>query len=350
MPKRNLVVAALSYALAAGAAHGQDGEAPGESRAKNEGLAARSPFAVDDRPDKPRSDIGMPLLSFLLPGIDQWIEGQHPYGLLYSGIAVGGLVYANHVAQRNELKVGGTQAESGDDDKNDDGEDDEEALDQKDVAVRKYTLGTLLYQGAGGMSAYHSFRTSVLTRKHHGQYDFLEYEESPADIMMAPFRFQYLTRASTYVPLAIITAFSVIAVNQPIEDDAEIERDTLSSSDAFFAGAFSLNAGTHEEAMFRGWIMPVMMEYWQTPFWSNVAQSVLFAAAHLPTNPTPLPQLLLGYHLGNVTMDNRWRIGEAVFIHTWWDVVAFTAQYHYKLKDPEAPEAVLWLPPLYWYF
>jgi membrane protease YdiL (CAAX protease family) len=114
--------------------------------------------------------------------------------------------------------------------------------------------------------------------------------------------------------------------------------------------------------MFRGWIMPVMYEAWDSPFWSNAAQSLLFAAAHLPTNPAPLPQLLLGYHLGNVTMKNQWRIGESVFIHVWWDVLAFAGAYHYKQKKDEddadstdgrirvAAAPVLWLPPLQFHF
>ena len=98
-----------------------------------------------------------------------------------------------------------------------------------------------------------------------------------------------------------------------------------------------------------------MREYWDSDFWSNAAQSLLFAAAHLNTNPQPIAQLLLGYHLGYVTQKNNWTLGESIFIHTWWDVIAFSTIYHYKQAEPENEavqrlKPVLWLPPLQFAF
>jgi membrane protease YdiL (CAAX protease family) len=301
-----------------------------------------SVFAVDD-PDRARSDIGAPLLSFVLPGFDQWYEGQTDAAVIYTVTALGGLVYAANILDANpqpepEPTAAGTEEEK----------EENETIDSKDNTQRKYVLGNLLYQGSGGFSAYHSFRSAVRTRQPRGQYEFLTQEETPLELLAAPFDFSYLGRSTTLIPLGIIGALSYLTLSSEPADD--LEKDTFTGADAFFTGAYSLNAGTHEEAMFRGWIMPVMHEYWDSTFWSNAAQSVLFAAAHLNSNPQPIPQLLLGYHLGYVTQKNSWTLGEAIFIHTWWDVVAFATIYHYKRAEPENEavqrlKPVLWLPP-----
>jgi membrane protease YdiL (CAAX protease family) len=266
----------------------------------------------------------------------------------YSAVAVGGVLYASSISTANDLAEREKERREEAKERGDDP--DENGLDQKDIAERKTTLGLLLYQGAGGMSAYHTFRTAARTRQEHGQYEFLQADDTPADLLAAPFHFSYLTRVTTIIPLAVIAGISALQLSTPLEDDSDYERASFTQADAFFSGAFSYNAGTHEEAVFRGWIMPVMREYWDSDFWSNAAQSVLFAAAHLSTNPQPLPQLLLGYHLGYVTQRNHWSLGESVFIHTWWDVMAFVTQYHYKQRAPEDKKdlikPILWLPPL----
>jgi membrane protease YdiL (CAAX protease family) len=312
-----------------------------------------SPFSVLDDPDRPRSDIWSPALSFILPGFDQWWEGQYGYAATYTGVAIGGYAYASHVAQANNLNQDGSADDDAEDETADDkDEEDKTGLDQKDVAVRKATLGMLIAQGAGGFSTYHAFRTSVRTRKAHDQYEFLAYEESPGDILLAPFQFKFLARPTTFIPLGIGAGLMYLYLHsEPPED---MERTSFTSADAFFSGSYSYNAGTHEEAMFRGWIMPVMREYWGSDFWSNAGQSLLFAAAHLNTNPQPLPQLLLGYHLGYVTQKNDWRLAESVFIHVWWDVLAFATIFHYRQAEDDETASrilpVLWLPPLEFHF
>lgn len=302
----------------------------------------RPPVYELDEPDRPRSDIGMPIASFLLPGLDQWIEGQQTSAVLYSTVAVGGLLYSESIEKNNALVE---VAEHADGTKH---TFDSRSLDQKDVAGRKYLLGQLVYQGSGGMSAYHSFRTAALSRRSKGQYEFLPTDETPLDVFKAPFQFHYLTELTTIVPLGIIGTLSAIQLSQDPPEDAEYARTSFEGSDAFFAGAYSYNAGTHEEAMFRGWIMPVMAEYWRSPFWSNAAQALLFSASHLNNNPRPIPQLLLGYHLGYVTQKNSWYIGEAVFIHTWWNVIAFATQFSYRRVHDDNHASIapaLWLPP-----
>ena len=303
-----------------------------------------SPYRLRSEPTRARSDLVFPALSFLLPGLDQWWEGQLGSAAAYTGAAFLGVSYASHVAREENLVERVRQQQL----KDQEAGKKTSSIDQRDDVYRKYMLGNLIYQGAGGFSSYHAFRTAVKSRQHHGQYEFLQNEESPLDLLKAPFNPKYLTRASTYVPLAIGAALAGLRATSALPDG--YVRSRLTGSDAFFTGAYSYNAGTHEEAMFRGWFMPFAAEYTGSPFWANVGQSLLFAVAHLNNNSTPLPQLLLGYHLGNVVQDDGWRLGEAIFIHVWWDVLAFASTYSYK-EAPALTKAfpvvpVFWLPPL----
>ena len=234
---------------------------------------------------------------------------------------------------------------AGDDEKEEEKE--EASLSTKDLVKRKLMLGNQVYQATGGFSAYHAFRTAAFTRQSQGQYEFLTVDETPAQVLLAPFDFSYLKRKTTWIPLTVAAAIGVAIMQGPHEG---FERDSFTEQDAFFTAAFSYNAGTHEEAVFRGWMMPVMMEYWHSALWANIGQSSLFALAHLGTNPLPIAQLALGYHLGYVTQRNQWTLGEAVFIHAWWDVIAFGTMWHFRetLDEEKAamlPPPVLWLPP-----
>ncbi len=310
-----------------------------------------SPFDSDKGKTRMLSDIWVPVVSFVLPGFGQYFEGQTEAGLAYSGVAVAGYAYAINISTANNLAE--KQKKDKEEREKNGEKEPESGFNQKDPALRKSALGEQVAQWSGGMSAYHAFRTAVRSRKDHGEYEFLGHEETLFELMSAPFHFGYLTRPTTFIPLSIGVAIAALQMRSAVPDN--VVRDTFTSSDAFFAGAFSYNAGTHEEAMFRGWIMPVMRDSWGSDFWSNAAQSVIFAAAHLNQVQVPLAQLLLGYHLGYVTQKNGWMLGENIFIHAWWDVLAFGTLYHYKQTEPDAKKAssivpVLWLPPLQYNF
>ena len=56
--------------------------------------------------------------------------------------------------------------------------------------------------------------------------------------------------------------------------------------------------------------------------------------------------LLLRYLVATAS----YAISEGVFIHAWWDVIAFVTAYNYKTKPKDDTghilRPVLWLPPL----
>lgn len=303
---------------------------------------AASPFALNYRKTKPRKYWLFPALSFVLPGLDQFIEGQWGYGAGYAAAFWAGV--AGQVQQFDELEalVESKRFKALSD------EEQANELKYSEVA-RRMMLASQLSLAAGSFSAYHSFRTAVRSQQPLGRFAFLKHEESLSDLLLAPFQFSYLKRPSTYVPLLAITAVWLLASEVPSENYVQRQ---LNTSDAFYSGAFSYLAGTHEEALFRGYLMPAMRESFSNDFWSNTLTSLVFAAAHLSTVQVPVTQFLLGWHLGRVTQKNGWQLGEAIFIHAWWDVIAFAMNYQYRYQEggEEKARLPLTLPPIALYF
>lgn len=272
------------------------------------------------------SDIALPAISFILPGFGQWARGQWGSGVIYSSLALGSASYAAQAREESgnrEIKFTEITEES--------------------VSARKYLLGLQASQAIGGISLYHSFRSAVWQRQKFGEYGFLGDGETPLDLLKAPFRFDMLTRSSTFVPLSVVAVASWYLASHPGKGYV---KKTVSREDPWFAGAFSFNAGVHEEAVFRGWLMPVLSQSGLSHNYSNLSQAGVFALAHLGSSPLPISQFLLGLHLGRTTLNNKWQISESIFIHTWWDVMVFLATYHTRKSDsPTQTAARLTLPP-----
>ncbi len=266
----------------------------------------------------PKSDIWMPAVSFLLPGLDQWIERDYGAAAAYSGIWLGGGFLASGAS--DSLKERDLDPK-------------DNKIDARDGDVRRLMLGNQLTMAAGSFSTLHAFRNAVESRREQGQYSFLGEKVTVPDLAMAPFRFDYLTRPTTYVPLGIISALALYSAQSKSD---KFENVALKPLDGAFAGSFSYLAGTNEEALFRGWMMPVLREYVATDIGSNIAQALVFSLAHRSQVDVPITQLLLGYHWGYVTQRNGWSLGEAAFTHAWWDVVAFLAIYSKREIDSSA--------------
>ena len=270
-----------------------------------------SPWAYSTDSNSPdASDVWLPLASFVLPGAGQWIRGDVGNGATYSAVGLAGMSYASNAIQDMPKSTTGDPADD---------------IGAKNIALRKYMLGLQTYQASGGISLYHTFRSAVWQRQKFGEYSFLKRGDTPSEILLAPLRFEYLKRSDTWIPLAIGGLASFYLATHPGEGT---HRVPLTKEDPWFASAFSYNAGTHEEAVFRGWAMPALRESGLSPGFANLAQATAFALAHIPSTPLPLPQFFLGLHLGNVTLKNHWSISESIFIHVWWDVFAFLGTYH----------------------
>ena len=286
-----------------------------------------SPFRLLHEPERPRSIFWMPFLSFIVPGFDQWVEGQVLAAGAYSGVAVSGYLYASVHASRIDPDPSRRQERL---------EELSEDPHSKNPHLRRIDLGLQTYQSAGGFSAYHSFRSAVRSRWAHGEFEFLrDTEESPGELLLAPFEFHFLKRPSTWIPLGVGLGLALLqqtATKEQLEE-ADLQRANLNGSDVFFSSAKSYHAGTYEEAMFRGWLLPLAYHYVGDRWWANLIQTVGFAAAHLSNVSIPIAQGVLGYHLGDVTLNNHFSLREAIFIHTWWDVIAFLSIYSFAKRE-----------------
>lgn len=280
-----------------------------------------------------RSDFTRPVLSLFLPGFDQFISRQFTDFSIYAAAGISSLVLSaqyNQVISEYERSEEFSILSS----------DEQQNILTHDDRYRRLRLASQLYLVAGSLSAYQSFRMSALARQQIGEYLFLETEDSVRDILMAPFDLTYFTSTKTLLPLGTLTA--IVLLTHQSED---YRADSFTRSDGAFAGAFSYNAGTSEEALFRGWLMPYFAQQTGSLFWSNMIQSSLFALAHTNQTSFPIFQFGLGYYLGWLTQHQGWSIKESIFIHTWWDVVAFAAEYTRK-KKAFTPGQVVWLPAL----
>jgi hypothetical protein len=253
-----------------------------------------------------------PTLSFLLPGFDQWAEGQYVDAALYTGLALTGLLIASqdfdYVMDQREL---GADIESRDD------------------KMRNYFVGNMMYISAGSFSAYHSFRTAVKSRQPYGEFEFIKNDDTVGDLLKAPFEFHFLKRPTTYIPLAVLAVLTIDQVSK------HKSHNSYNGRDFFYGSAYSYAAGTNEEAAFRGYMMPVLYETTGNYYYANGLNALVFGAAHISAdNPTPWGQALAGYYFGYLTAKNNWSIRESIFLHTWWDVLVFAAMFHEESARP----------------
>lgn len=269
-----------------------------------------SPYAVTEEPERPRQE-SVALLSLILPGFGQWKEAQYEYAGVYSGIAASGLGLAA-LSSDSDNKVISTS--------------------------RRLWLGLQMFTFSSFLSGYHSFRSTVRTRQGLGEYDFLKIEETPTDLALSPFRFDYLIRPTTLVPLALA---GVLLFTIGVSSDERVRLSRVTTGDVAFTGAVSYMAGVGEEPFFRGYAMPAMNQRFQSPWLSNIATSTVFALAHVQLDAKkffiPWPQFAFGLYAGWLSQYRDWTVSEAIFLHAWYDVLAFTSFFATEKKAVYIP-------------
>ncbi len=252
---------------------------------------------------KKRNYFWPPLYSFAVPGLDQWIRREYENGAAFSGTAVAGLgVFAAHHRKNENLDF---------------------SLTTRVDRERWQLLGLHIYSTSGFLSARHAFIDAVETRQE--DFSFLTAKESDWDILKAPLNVAYFIRPTTFIPLLLLGG--LIAIDTRSDRERRWSRPT--GNDVFFSTAFSYGAGTGEEAFFRGFLMPVTMRWTGSGWGSNAIQATVFALAH-GVNPIPWPQFLFGAYTGWLSQSQDWSLSEGVFIHTWWDIIAFLTEYSFR--------------------
>ncbi len=268
------------------------------------------------------SDLWLPAASLFLPGFGQYLQGDFPWGAGYSLTAVGGVVLAinsRFMLVDKYLNEGPIPTEPI----------------PKSPEMQGMFYGLQLYQTAGFLSAYQVFAASVPSLQERGHYRFLPNPEGVGDLLVSPFRLEYLKKPTTYIPLGLFTALAGLAVSSE-RGSSQTDNSRLVPyhfRDALFTTGVSFNAGVSEEAFFRGYALPWFYQaFGERWFFANGMQAAAFGLAHYnPENESTAIHMLItgtmGYYFGSMTRRNDWNVGEAIFLHFWWDIVAFTAGY-----------------------
>lgn len=251
----------------------------------------RSEFSPKDPSDKKGLYL-LPALSLFLPGLDQYIEGQTKYAASYTVTAFLGLqIYSNNPNKTSNLSI------------------------KNQTDEYRYGLGTFggkLYETAGSLSAYHSFRTAVKSRPK--DFEFLKSEDSIAEILFSPFNFNYLTNYEVTIPLVSLLLLSTTEKKTFKTPLVERLNSTI---------GLSFLAATGEEVLYRGWLMPAMHYQFDSALTANIIQSLIFGGLHYDGSHIPIAQTILGFYFGYLIQEDKYSMKRSIFIHYWWDAIIF---------------------------
>jgi membrane protease YdiL (CAAX protease family) len=267
-----------------------------------------------------RGDLLVPALSLLLPGFGQFALGEPLAGGAFSATAAIGVA----------LLLSG----------------DIDALFMEELPrsgpEQRAFYGAQLIQTAGSLSAYDAFRRSLPALQRKGEYRFLSSHEPTGRLFTAPFDFRFLARWTTWTHLAFTGA--VTAVVATVGNESGAQDAPFTAWDALFMTGVSLNAGVGEEALFRGWLYPVLYEsIGAHAYLPNALQAAVFGALHKQAGPFAIIIAAWSFYEGWLTKRNGWSIRESIFHHFWYDVVVGITVL---LTDEGPPAVTLTFPEL----
>lgn len=290
------VVTAL--ALLASPLAGQDPTTPAES---------------DSVPPRRGSEFLIPAASLFLPGLGQLLQGAPSVGLAHLATAVAGTAVG-----RVGDPVGDTWG----------GELPRRPMDQ--LAEQ----GEHVMMTAVSLSAWDAFHRAVPALQRQGKYEFLGPREHVGDLISAPFDHRFLRRWTTWVDLAQSIAVAALILS---DREAGAPGYPFRAHDAAWVTSLSMNAAVGEEALFRGWLLPLAYQHTGQRFWvANGLQAGLFGAAHLP-DAGWLAVYIGGWAAweGWIVRRNGWSIRESIFHHFWYDVAVISAALLTEEREAE---------------
>ncbi len=251
---------------------------------------------ADEQPAGEPSTILMPAFSYFIPGLGSFFEKDYSRGFKFLGFGVAGFGINQAAQERiNDFWNSGSTHYNH----------------YRDLQAERI-IGGAIYAESQMLSLYDSFSFRAFKSRTNGKYLFLPENQNVESILKAPFKFAYLRRWTTFVPFTLAILAGYIEFN----DDPRPEKFTLRPVDIAASSCSSYVAGTGEEAFFRGWMYPVLYENTRSHFASNAIQGTVFGFAH---GPTPYFQLAFGFYSGWLNKKNNFDLGEAIFIHAWWD-------------------------------
>jgi hypothetical protein len=182
----------------------------------------------------------------------------------------------------------------------------------------KYDYASRLATDTALYSSYGAYR-DARSRDNSG-YRLSAPHESLDDLAAAPFSFRYLSRPTTFIPLAIQAA-GVFRKSYHYRIDREKD---VSKNDLYtFNFAANEMTAVGEEAMFRGFLNNEFSDRYGNRE-GLVISSVIFGISHngKGQTATPLEATAAGLYLGWVHQHNGFEAGEGAALHYWINVLA----------------------------
>ncbi|HET9947816.1 MAG TPA: CPBP family intramembrane glutamic endopeptidase [Longimicrobiales bacterium] len=245
------------------------------------------------------AEFRIPLRSLVLPGYGQYLYGAVGQGLAFTSLALGGYALAT------------TGDPSG--------------YAPRDVRDQLAYEGLHLALTAGMLSAWDAFHRALPAQRGAGRYRFFNPpDDDVGDLLSAPFDIRFLGRWTTLVDLAFTAGVTTWVLTED-EDDGPYR--PYRWHDAAFATSLSLNAAAGEEALFRGWLLPMLTQKLGGRFWlANFIQAGIFGLLHPQAGEYALVIGADALYSGWQTRRDGWSVREAIFQHFWYDPAVATAE------------------------
>src|SRR5262245_37757596 len=243
------------------------------------------------------------LVSAIVPGLGQAIEGDYGTAAAHFGIFAASLSAGLYYERKPDFLS--------DDVRYDDGN--REFINQstlrRDFALRVAT-DTALYSSFG---AYRDARA-----RDERAYRTPAPKETLSDLAVAPFSWEYLSRPTTFIPLAL-QAWAASRSSYGIFRADDVSAQNLHVYNAT-ANEFT---AVGEEGFFRGFLNNEFSNRWGNG-WGLTWSSLAFGVAHTGQGQTAnaVQATIAGAYLGWIHQRNGFQIGEGVALHYWINVIA----------------------------
>jgi len=245
------------------------------------------------------------LSSALVPGLGQAFQGDYGAAATHFGVFAASLGTAYHYENKPDFIHDDVRYQ----------DPDRETINQttlrRDFALRLAT-DTALYSS---FAAYRDGR-----ERNNAGYRTPVPTESLGDLALSPFRWEYLSRPTTFIPIALqaLSAFGSKS-GYGIYRYPDVSKDQLHLYNVT-ANEFT---GVGEEAFFRGFLNNELSNRWGNG-WGLAGSSAIFGLAHTGQGDTAnaLEAALAGAYLGWVHQRNGFEVSEGVAIHYWINVIA----------------------------
>jgi hypothetical protein len=240
--------------------------------------------------------------SAIIPGLGQATQGDYTAAAEHFSIFAASLATANYYQHRPDFLS------------DDDRYQHEREIINQSTLRRDYALRI-----AGDTALYSSFAAYRDGRSRDTRsYRTPAPTETLSQLAVAPFKWDYLSRPTTFIPLGL----QLLAA---ASDKYGVYRAPDVSTNALYAYELTANEFTAvgEEGFFRGFLNNELSDRWGNG-WGLVGSSTIFGLAHTGQGQTAnvFQAGLAGAYLGWVQQRNDFQIGEGVAIHYWVNVIA----------------------------